>query len=486
MNTLDALLSTPLAYHLGWTLVHFLWQGIFVGAAYACLRVMLGDASPQQRYWLSLGTLAVLALLPVATFIHLLGTPIAIPSIVGVAQSSPSLIAAPSPSPLAALRELLHPIVPWTVPAWCAGVALMAFKSFSGWRKTRELLRNGTTEAPDTLQETLARLAMHVGVRVRVQLLLTAKVVVPCVAGWIKPVILLPPAALTSLTPLQLEMVLAHELSHIRRHDYLVNLLQIAVETLLFYHPVVRWISRDARRERELCCDDCAVHACGDDPLHYAHALTDLAGMQVVETSVAMGLNGGELTLRVERLIEPYHASQGAPRLPTVMLASAVFLGGLLLLASARQMPLSLAKLNSFSMLGAAALHDSVMSMENRLAPVLAPTRLAASLPRAGKLMAMQSAELSASLPMPEVLDSSTPDLADTPALAPVPAITDTNAMLVVTLDHPSPADGASSLAKQATGPIQIIEGNHELNPVPPNPQHHEYCTPLTGSRVCR
>jgi len=486
MSTLDALLSTPLAYHLGWTLVHFLWQGILVGAAYACLRVMLRDGSPQQRYWLSLGTLTVLALLPVATFIHLLGTPIVIPSIVGVAQSAPSLLAAPSASPLATLRELLHPIVPWTVPAWCAGVALMAFKSFSGWRKTRELLRNGTVEAPGPLQETLARLAIHVGVRVRVQLLLTAKVVVPCVAGWIKPVILLPPAALTNLTPLQLEMVLAHELSHIRRHDYLVNLLQIAVETLLFYHPVVRWISRDARRERELCCDDCAVHACGDDALHYAHALTDLAGMQAIETSMAVGLNGGELTMRVERLIAPHHASQGTPRLPTVMLASAVFLGGLLLLASARQMPLSLAKMNALSMLGAAAFHESVASMEDKLSPVLVPTQAATSLPDTGKLLTVKSTHLSDALPLPEVLDSSAPDLADAPALAPAPVITDTKAMMVITVDAQAQVAGASSLARQATGPIQIIEGNHELNQVPPNPQHHEYCTPLTGSRVCR
>lgn len=486
MNTLDALLSTPLAYHLGWTLVHFLWQGILVGAAYACLRVMLRDSSPQQRYWLSLGTLAVLALLPVATFIHLLGTTIAIPSIVGVAQSASNLTAASSHSPLSALRELLHPIVPWTVPAWCAGVAFMAFKSFSGWRKTRDLLRNGAIEAPDQLHETLIQLAMHVGVRVRVQLLLTTNIVVPCVAGWIKPVILLPPAALMNLTPLQLEMVLAHELSHIRRHDYLVNLLQIAVETLLFYHPVVRWVSRDARRERELCCDDCAVHACGNDALHYAHALTDLAGMQSIETSVAMGLNGGELTMRVERLIAPHHASQGTPRLPTVILATAVFLSGLLLLASARQLPLSLAKLNSFSMLGAAALHESVASMEDGFASVLAPTQIAASIPGTGKLRAMKSAYLSAGLPLPEVVDATEPVLTEAPAMAAVPIIPDTQAISVTPVDHQDSTNGSSALAKQAIGPIKIIEGNHLLTSAPPNPQHHEYCTPLTGSRVCR
>src|SRR6185312_16107873 len=155
-------------------------------------------------------------------------------------------------------------LVPWTVPAWSIGVALLGFKAFAGWRRARTLTGQASHAAPAAWQETVSRLALQVGVRVRIRLQVTARVAVPCVVGWLKPVILLPPAALTGLSPLQLEMVLAHELSHVHRHDYLVNLLQIFVETLLFYHPVVRWISRDARREREHCCDDTAVHACGD------------------------------------------------------------------------------------------------------------------------------------------------------------------------------------------------------------------------------
>src|SRR5690242_3816560 len=334
MNTLDALLASPFAYHLGWTLLHFLWQGLLVGAIYACLRNYMADASPQARYLLSLGTLAVLTLLPVVTLLYLMATPQTVREISGFAAGTHSFLPPTGPTLLDSLRNLLHPLVPWTVPAWSVGVALLGFKAFAGWRRARTLTRQASHAAPVDWQETVNRLALQVGVRAGIRLLVTARVAVPCVIGWLKPVILLPPAALTGLTPLQLEMVLAHELSHIRRLDYLVNLLQVAVETLLFYHPVVRWISRDVRRERELCCDDCAVHACGDDALHYAHALTDLAGMQAIEAGVAVGLNGGELTMRVERLIAPHHASQGAPRLPTVMLASAVFLGGVLLLAS--------------------------------------------------------------------------------------------------------------------------------------------------------
>ena len=104
----------------------------------------------------------------------------------------------------------------------------------------------------------------------------------PTVIGWLKPVVLLPASALAGLTPRQLEAILAHELAHIRRHDYLVNLLQTLVETLLFYHPAVWWLSRRIRVERENCCDDLAVSLCGD-PVAYAAALADLEGSAHVE-----------------------------------------------------------------------------------------------------------------------------------------------------------------------------------------------------------
>src|SRR5882724_6575714 len=270
MSALDALRDSPFAYHLGGTLLHFLWQGVLVGGVYACVRYVMAEASPQSRYVVSLAMLTVLAVLPVITFLYLLGTPVSVQPITGIAAGSRILDLPLAPTPLDSLSVLLHPLVPWTVPVWCVGVVLLGFKAFAGWRRARTLTRQASHAAPEAWQETVVRLAARVGVRVRVRLMVTARVVVPCVVGWLKPVILLPPAALTGLSVLQLEMVLAHELSHIRRHDYLVNLVQVMVETLLFYHPVVRWVSRDARRERELCCDDSAVHACGD-ALHYAH-----------------------------------------------------------------------------------------------------------------------------------------------------------------------------------------------------------------------
>src|SRR5205085_6589248 len=115
----------------------------------------------------------------------------------------------------------------------------------------------------------------------------SALVEVPTAIGFMKPVILLPASTLTGLAPAQIEAILAHELAHIRRHDYFVNLLQSVIETLLFYHPAVWWVSRRVREERELCCDDLAVRASGD-AIAYARALSELERLKGEGVTLAM------------------------------------------------------------------------------------------------------------------------------------------------------------------------------------------------------
>lgn len=478
MNALDTLLDTPLAYHLGWTLVHFLWQGLLVGAVYTCARPLFADASPQLRYWLSLGTLFALAVLPVATFIYLLTAPVAAPVITGIAGSGADLAPVPPASFFDALRQALHPLIPWTVPAWCTGVALLALKSYLAWRRARTLTRNAAEPAPEAWQETVAWLAVRVGVRIRISLMVTAKVAVPCVVGWLKPVILLPPAAFSGLTPLQLEMVLAHELSHIRRHDYLVNLIQVAVETLLFYHPVVRWISRDVRRERELCCDDSAVQARGD-ALHYAHALTDLEMLRIADLSPALGVNGGDLVMRVERLIAQHHAAPlSAPRLTSLMLVSALCLGGMLALASARHMPVSV--MQSFAL----RLPHLQQTADETLTPVLPttllPSRVSVQEPRIAQPAVIRFARFEpgavrdAPLPLPEALAPTEP--VEDPSQAQVGGA-NLASLLGPSDAAPSPLD----MNKRATAPTRIINVNKSSAPA----GGHPYCEPITGSRVC-
>jgi beta-lactamase regulating signal transducer with metallopeptidase domain len=454
-------------------LLHFLWQGLLVGAIYACLRNYMTDASPQARYLLSLGTLALLALLPVVTLLYLLGTPQVVHEITGFAAGAHVFAPPAEPSLLDALRALVRPLVPWTVPAWSVGVALLGFKAFAGWRRARALTRQASHAAPVEWQETVNRLALQVGVRAGIRLLVTARVAVPCVIGWLKPVILLPPAALTGLTPLQLEMVLAHELSHIRRHDYLVNLIQVGIETLLFYHPVVRWVSRDARRERELCCDDSAVHACGD-ALHYAHALTDLAALRGREPSPAMGVTGGDLAMRVERLISPHHAA-GAPRLTSMMLATALCLGSLLAMASARHMPApSLQRMT---------LPAAIPALEALVRGRILPTQVQADAPRPVRSLQFSAASIDRPALDP-VVGPALPEVQAPPAAAPKGPV-QIGGKPLSTLLQANDGNPALTANRRATAQMKFISVNGGSEAVPSNKEWHDYCQPITGSRVC-
>ena len=146
------------------------------------------------------------------------------------------------------------------------------------------------------------RLASRLDLRVPVHVVESARVFAPTAVGWLRPVILLPIAALTNLTPSQVEAILVHELVHVRRYDYLVNLLQTLTETLLFYHPGVWWISERIRLEREHCCDDVAVEICRD-AVDYAAALTQLEAWRTEGPSLAPGATDGSLVVRVRRIL---------------------------------------------------------------------------------------------------------------------------------------------------------------------------------------
>jgi hypothetical protein len=145
-------------------------------------------------------------------------------------------------------------------------------------------------------------LISRVGVSRPVQLFISSLVEVPTVVGWLKPVILVPVGALAGLPPNHVEALLAHELAHIRRYDYLVNVLQNVAEAVLFYHPAVWWVSSQVRAERELCCDDIAVRASGD-VLTYVHALAELESYRPAQSRHVLAANGGSLLNRIRRLV---------------------------------------------------------------------------------------------------------------------------------------------------------------------------------------
>ncbi len=379
MNTAVPLLSSPMVHHLGWTLIHFLWQGAVVAAVYAALRHMLRGKSPAVRYHLAMGTLAVMAALPVITFIHLSHMPAGAavngtPQMLASTTVSGTSHAVASPlSPFEQLKIRLQPLVSWAVPLWLLGVMVMTLRVWRGWRHARDLRETADYSPVPQWHALVESLCTLLGIRKAVRLAVSVNATVPCVIGWLKPVILIPPSVMSGLTPLQVELVLAHELAHIRRQDYLWNLLQVAVDTLLFYHPAIRWVSHQARLEREQCCDDIVVELNGTT-IDYARALAELENLRHPHTALLLGADGGQIMERIHRLVglPAYNAAACWP--PLLLTAGLLLAGGLLQFIHPKA-PLHLPLTAKYTLLGTDK-HTGPMPVKISAAAMMPPTRV--------------------------------------------------------------------------------------------------------------
>jgi beta-lactamase regulating signal transducer with metallopeptidase domain len=330
MNLLTTLFQNALFQTLGWALVHFLWQGLAMAMLLAGALTLLRTKSANARYLAACTALALMACLPVLTVYLLQARPqISQASTASVELSAPSnrpeparnrhqlLIADPSvteslsptrgletASERAALTRLDR-YLPWLVAVWLLGVGVLSLRLLGGWLITHRLIRSGSIPENPGVIERVDALAQRMQVHRRIRVLVSPHISVPSVIGCLRSVILIPSGALIGLAPNQLEALLAHELAHVRRYDYLVNLLQTAVETLLFYHPAVWWVSGRIQVERENCCDDLAIEALGDR-LVYARALTSMEELRMANSvlpSHAMAANSAPLAARIRRIL---------------------------------------------------------------------------------------------------------------------------------------------------------------------------------------
>jgi beta-lactamase regulating signal transducer with metallopeptidase domain len=291
-------MSRPTIVALAWALVHFIWQGAAIAVAAGLSGALLRKARPATRYVVLCGALAAMLLAPVVTFFVLRLPAAAVPAPAVVASIAlPSVLAAATKTPFAAEPAWFE----WLVRIWLSGVVVLGVRSLGGWMWAQRLRRNKTSPAAESIQRVARTLRERLGIRRAVRILNTGAAEVPATLGWLRPVVLLPVSAFTALTPEQIELLIAHELAHVRRHDYLVNLVQTAVETVLFYHPAVWWLSGRIRAEREHCCDDLAVDACGNVVL-YVRALAALEGLRTRRPSVVIAADGGSLLARIQRL----------------------------------------------------------------------------------------------------------------------------------------------------------------------------------------
>ena len=357
MNTLNDMLSSSLLRAAGFTLLHSLWQGAVVAVGASLLLGGLHRHCAAVRYRVLLSALVLLVGMAVVTFGSYWVTGALVTS-----SSFPALATSPLPGIAAAHgggasngtptyagadnqifavgTTYVERHLPLLVGAWALGLLAMTLRLLAGFAYVRRLRGYRVAALPATWQQRVDELCAKAGLTQRVQVMASALVPSPVVVGYLKPVILLPVSAATGLSPRELEMILAHEVAHVLRRDYLVNLLQALAEVVFFYHPAVWFLSAGLRTEREYCCDEVATQLCGD-PRTLAQALSSLAELAYTEAHTprlvlaATGSGGrGRLLGRVRRLLTPAPpAALGGLWAACLTLASAALLVGSMLAA---------------------------------------------------------------------------------------------------------------------------------------------------------
>jgi GWxTD domain-containing protein len=313
----DIWIHSPVARALGWALAHFVWEGAAIAMILAVALAIFPGSSARLRYGLACAALVAMPIVFGVTFaVSLPHSPAR--TIIRIPLPEPSRVQFENAPPAPPESWKFSSLAAWAAPLWLTGVLGLLLYRFASWIAAQRLRRRGTSAAPKEWSRYVASLAVQLNISRPVALLESYLAEVPMVIGYLRPVILAPIGMLAGLPFDQVEAILLHELAHIRRTDYLVNLAQTMIESLLFYHPAVWWISNVVRAERENCCDD-FVLARDTDPRAYAAALLAMeqsrrevdhgAEPRVKHGPMALAANGGHLLKRVRRIL-------GTPRKP--------------------------------------------------------------------------------------------------------------------------------------------------------------------------
>ena len=300
---------------VSWFLVHSLWLGAVIAIVLAGAQSILRRHNPQVRYAVAIAALLLVTPVSVSmvTYHMLTHNPVGESTAMDYQQTSTVPHASPQSASGTDTEAGFFSSLPeigvskytsasfWIFLLWLLGISVVSLYHLLGWRRARHVLHVGSSPAPTEWQLRFEEIRRRTGIVWSVKLLKSTMVKVPCVVGWMKPTVLIPVSAFTGLSVTELEMILAHELAHVRRHDVLINYLQTTIETLLFFNPFVWWISKQIRTEREHCCDDLAVGFCGDR-LGYARALANLEDLCHVRPHLASAADGTSLVKRIHRL----------------------------------------------------------------------------------------------------------------------------------------------------------------------------------------
>lgn len=289
-----------LATALGSAVLHFLWQGAAIGVIAAIVLVLVDNSKASARYTISCIALASCAVIFLATFAYALVPAGAAGTTIGPLPADFAPSGTPTSPPQAATLPLQ--LVQGIAGLWIAGVVVLQSRLALQCMMIRRLTLRAVSAPTANWIATFEALKRDLRISPRVRMLRSAAADVPMVAGWVSPVVLVPVSAFASLSPDQLKAVLVHELAHIRRHDHVLNAIQILIETALFFHPVTWWLSNQVRTERENCCDDAAVRS-SPHPRIFAEALARLETIRSASPQAALAATGGPLMSRIARIV---------------------------------------------------------------------------------------------------------------------------------------------------------------------------------------
>ena len=314
MTDLTSFIAPETLRTLGWSLLHFVWQGFALAAIASIALTLFRRAS--ARYIVGVLTLLAMVTSVAITFMLLLNSQSAMqatenaatPVLVFAQKAIIGHAAQPAASGVSAAKSLSAQALPLLVEFWLAGVLFFALRTAGGLLYLERLRRAASVSVAPALLAKCRELQSRLGITRIIRFCECRWLDAPAVIGWFKPVVLLPVRALTGLTEDQIEAVIAHELAHVRRFDAFVNLFQVFVEAVLFFHPAVWWLNKRVRAERENCCDDIAVAACGNH-LGYARALTTMEEWRATP-SFSLAANGSPLAARISRILGLRHASE--------------------------------------------------------------------------------------------------------------------------------------------------------------------------------
>ncbi len=362
---MSALFHSPVFQDIGMTLLHSLWQIVLIAILFAIANRLLAHRSAHVRYVVAYSTLLIMFGLPIATLVvatvnrtfnseqmvdvdrptndsHPAGeaseeSASDLAKNIGLLEVEPTETS-PLVAPGVAVASVpsgdadhglgLHWILPWLTVGWSLGVIASSLRPFIAFYHCRQLRKQAQPVEIPWVIEVVASLCTRVEIHRHVEIASSILVQVPTVIGVVRPMILLPVTMVTGQTVPEFSAVIAHELAHIRRHDFLLNLFQTAIETLLFYHPAVWWVSSIVRQERENCCDDIAVAICGRK--NYVTALANLEFARGTAKSMAMAADGGVLYRRIRRIVRPHERPHPLGRWLAALVAMTAILLGIL------------------------------------------------------------------------------------------------------------------------------------------------------------